>query len=139
MRFIPLNFRAMPKMVEAESQGNPGPICYSILNVLAMQFHVIGRGLFERDRGRLGFWVIGRECWRTMSHFDIHTIIMTADCCRLSVLNANHNSVVTMPYVNNVPMFLTSAKLSTSGTVPIVQSQHKSHGNNSNQRFNDVK
>lgn len=65
--------------------------------------------------------------------------MMTADFCWLSVWKAIQMSAVSRLYVANVAKFRTSAILSIKGTVPIVQSQHKSQGNNSNQKFTDVK
>lgn len=61
------------------------------------------------------------------------------DFCWLSVLNATQSRAINSKYVAIVAKFLVSNIVSTKGTVPIVQSQHKSHGNNSNQKFTDVK
>lgn len=69
----------------------------------------------------------------------IHTIKMTVECLRFSVINANQINVNIKLYVKIVARLRISIICSTSGTVPIVQSQHRSHGNNNSKRFNDVK
>lgn len=48
-------------------------------------------------------------------------------------------SAMNSEYVDIVAKLRESKNVSIKGTVPIVQSQHKSHGNNSNQKFTDVK
>lgn len=67
------------------------------------------------------------------------TMMMAADLCWLSVLNATQSNASNNEYVASVVKLRTSKNVSTKGTVPIVQSQHKSHGNRSNQKFTDVK
>lgn len=67
------------------------------------------------------------------------TMMMAADLCWLSVLNAIQSNASNNEYVASVVKLRASKNVSTKGTVPIVQSQHKSHGNTSNQKFTDVK
>lgn len=67
------------------------------------------------------------------------TMMMAADLCWLSVLNAIQSNASNNVYVASVVKLRASKNVSTKGTVPIVQSQHKSHGNTSNQKFTDVK
>lgn len=57
------------------------------------------------------------------------------DVCLLRVKIAVTNRPNTVVCAAKVAKFLTSKKLSTNGIVPIVQSQHKSIGRNSNRRF----
>lgn len=66
-------------------------------------------------------------------------MMIAADLCWLSVLNATQSNVINSVYVASVAKLRASKNVSTKGTVPIVQSQHKSHGNNSSQKFTDVK
>jgi hypothetical protein len=52
---------------------------------------------------------------------------------RFDVVNAVYMRAMITVYVAKVARFLGSDVDSTSGIVPMVQSQHKSHGNISNQ------
>lgn len=54
---------------------------------------------------------------------------------RFEVVMAVYARAMTTAYVANVARFLGSEVDSTSGTVPMVQSQHKSHGNISSHAF----
>lgn len=59
----------------------------------------------------------------------------TTRLVRLDVVNAVYTRAATTEYVANVARFLGSDVDSTSGTVPMVQSQHRSHGNINSQAF----
>lgn len=65
----------------------------------------------------------------------VPTIMIIIDVCLLRVKTAVTKSPITVACAASVATFLTSNKLSTSGIVPIVQSQHKSIGRNSSRRF----
>lgn len=65
--------------------------------------------------------------------------MMIIDVCLLRVSTAVTKSPMTVEWAARVATFLTSNKFSTSGIVPIVQSQHKSIGRNSSRRFTAAK
>jgi hypothetical protein len=62
----------------------------------------------------------------------VFTIMTTTRLIRLDVVKTVYTRAAITEYVAKVAKFLGSEVDSTSGMVPIVQSQHKSHGNISN-------
>lgn len=70
---------------------------------------------------------------------NVLTMKIAADLCWLSVVNATHSRAISNVYVESVAKLRVSKNVSTKGTVPMVQSQHRSHGNNNSQKFTDVK
>lgn len=77
-----------------------------------------------------------RKIYIYTSKFDGHnlfTIMTTTRLVRLDVVKAVYTRAAITEYVANVARFLGSEVDSISGIVPMVQSQHKSHGNISNQ------
>lgn len=67
---------------------------------------------------------------------DVVITIMTAvRLDRLDVVNAVYTRAATTAYVAKVARFLGSEVDWISGTVPMVQSQHRSHGNISSHAF----
>lgn len=69
----------------------------------------------------------------------ILTMMITLELWRFFVLNAIQTSMIRATYVKMVARFRMSTKFSMSGTVPMVQSQQRSHGNSKSHRFNDVR
>lgn len=66
-------------------------------------------------------------------------MIMTTSFCLLLQLKAACAKVINVKYIIIVEMLRGSVKDETRGTLPIVQSQHKSQGNNSSQVFNEIR
>lgn len=66
-------------------------------------------------------------------------MIMTVACCLFSVMTATYVRSKRTAYDTNVAKFRTSKNDSTNGTVPIVQSQHRSQGKSSSHKLTLIK
>lgn len=79
--------------------------------------------------------MFGFQLFLDNSDSTIFTMMTTMRLVRFDVVKAVYTRAAITAYVAKVARFLGSEADSTSGMVPMVQSQHRSHGNISNHAF----